>query len=855
MNFDKIQSSVLNDEIQWGIHYREEAKNARKVFLTPKASPMNLQLLWEKYQITKQIEAIEILRKQTFAKPVPKHLHLASNTLNRVDRSTFTKKQYIDFLSTPHRYAAPFKKTGKLVALRKKLRRKQKCTARLIELAKPTRIRVYNTWKDYQYHLPAEVQERLNALLQTDHTLDPAFARCCFKNLDNKRKREKYKRYKKRRKMNNKKRRENKEWLKMQVELTVDVIIDFLQQDTLLNLNYKQMLISNTIIDQLVRCNCFEKRPMRNSSKPYQKAIVDVVDQLSVWMDTIVRYIDVQTTESELSLESSIRSLLSGPGGMSCQGEGEEDYDVDEYDEDGKRKGKRGKYFKTDAKDRQKQELLTDSESYITFSYDKDKETTSKMSESERRLKEKGEKTEDERKRMLKWDVGEEEGTDSYGSALRKSDGGSLARLIEILSKSSPEFLAKYVDEFSMPGVCYEDVLIRVKNLHDQQLREEKEKRKNVLEMSMVEWAKENDPDKVNNKLIKTIQGAADIISECIKKEQHITDLTDVKDIIDTSTSWDTKESSSKRKGSRAQSTMVGEDDELTRSKLAQKQLDTDQDVSEISSFVGKSEPESSKTTEIKLVGSGEEGELAQAVSLKDDETGMEAAKDVDMTGDIFGIIPKHKPSITFDHAPDTICCLTIKVWATWLLEVANNAQKWSEWLSAIIAEIKQIASIMRGEVLDQDGNMVMFYIEDWRAFVEKVETMIISWRQYSMHVKDLTDKIIHNFHGKRITCCPKCLEDNLIVNIAVAHDISQQLAEAMNTASYWRRWLDSVMMETVRLTSARDQIADNEALSDISSFAVMEIIEIQLPRPEPSEESIYEIEEYEYCQPRHSKR
>jgi len=45
-------------------------------------------------------------------------------------------------------------------------------------------------------------------------------------------------------------------------------------------------------------------------------------------------------------------------------------------------------------------------------------------------------------------------------------------------------------------------------------------------------------------------------------------------------------------------------------------------------------------------------------------------------------VIKGHKPLKVFEHSPDTVCCLSLKTWAVWLLEITHNAHNWTQWAS-----------------------------------------------------------------------------------------------------------------------------------------------------------------------------
>lgn len=123
------------------------------------------------------------------------------------------------------------------------------------------------------------------------------------------------------------------------------------------------------------------------------------------------------------------------------------------------------------------------------------------------------------------------------------------------------------------------------------------------------------------------------------------------------------------------------------------------------------------------------------------------------------GIIKGHKPRIIMEHSPNTVCCLSLKIWAVWLLDVTHNAHSWTKWVHELIKQIRGYAAVVRGDVILPNGEKKVLLKKEWRDFINSTEEKIIAWRQYSAHVKELSVSIIENFHGKKIVCCPKCLQ------------------------------------------------------------------------------------------------
>lgn len=148
----------------------------------------------------------------------------------------------------------------------------------------------------------------------------------------------------------------------------------------------------------------------------------------------------------------------------------------------------------------------------------------------------------------------------------------------------------------------------------------------------------------------------------------------------------------------------------------------------------------------------------------------LEVPKDKDIFGPgeeekvLFGegVIKGHKPSVVVEHAPNTVCCLSLKIWSVWLMEIIHNAHSWTKWIQNIIRKVKEYAAIIRGDVKLPNGETKVLRKSEWREFTKDIEEKIITWRSYSQHVKELSSSIIDNFHEKKVNCCPKCLQVSL---------------------------------------------------------------------------------------------
>lgn len=163
--------------------------------------------------------------------------------------------------------------------------------------------------------------------------------------------------------------------------------------------------------------------------------------------------------------------------------------------------------------------------------------------------------------------------------------------------------------------------------------------------------------------------------------------------------------------------------------------------------------PESSESEEGREEGEEKEGEAEGQIAV------LYEKSEVSAEGEEGLIIKGHKPSVVLEHSPSTVCCLSLKIWAVWLLEITHNAHSWTKWMHELIKQVRAYASTVRGDVVLPSGSKKILTKNEWRIFVNDTEEKIIAWRQYSAHVKDLSISIIENFRGKKIICCPKCLQ------------------------------------------------------------------------------------------------
>ncbi|CAG9863118.1 unnamed protein product [Phyllotreta striolata] len=182
-----------------------------------------------------------------------------------------------------------------------------------------------------------------------------------------------------------------------------------------------------------------------------------------------------------------------------------------------------------------------------------------------------------------------------------------------------------------------------------------------------------------------------------------------------------------------------------------------------------------------------------------------------------------HKPSFIKEHSPDAICCLSLKIWAVWLLEVCHNAHVWTKWMHEIIRRIREFAATVRGDIKLPNGQRKVLYREEWRQFIKETEEKVVYWMDYSEHVRELSQDIIENFQGKPVYCCPKCLQDHLIRNVVTAHETLGSLTDAMNMAQSWRRCLDGLVATCASICDIEDVSSSEESV--LSAIDICEYV------------------------------
>lgn len=448
----------LSNELQWGLNYRNiKKKQVDSKSIPVKKSPVDIPL--KLCRERERIQSAKLRKKEKIKLPSVKK---ETKKLSLLEKSMLSQNKYMQYLSTPNPKfeEPPLKK-------RKKKCQMEPCSPRLVRLATPNKRRVYENWKDYCNLLPVEMLLRFEHILYANNCLEPRDARYYYKKLDiEKRKKLKVKRSK-RKKKEQLKNKSKEKWIKEEIEKTIEAIMEFVKEEPLFVLNYKQLLLSESIIHNLAKKGIL-KKPKRNSKKAFSITIIEICDKLALWTDTLIRFVDVQAVESDEDIPPlTISSIELSSEGEDIKGEEEDDKsDEGGWGDDDRSVGKQDDIFH-----------------FVEF--------------------------------------GEEYGEEEYAGfppidQITSMD--QLERLIQILSNCSEDFLDRLIHPENLPGVTYRDVLNNLIELK-KQLASKTEQ--SFLEELILAWALQNDPNKVDSKIHLKIKEIARIVElGLIKKDK-----------------------------------------------------------------------------------------------------------------------------------------------------------------------------------------------------------------------------------------------------------------------------------------------------------------------------------------------
>lgn len=302
----------LETAILQGLSFRQVSHTQEKKGLHVKASPLNIPF--------KLCRAA--CKKKRKSKPQPESIN---------KRETLTQKEYMNLLSLPQR-----KKPEQICPKTKKKKKKKKkckkchiepCPPRLVQISVPNKRLVWENWKAYYNILPPEIIMRYDHLLRSgNNNLDPKDARYYFKTLD----RQKRKNIRRKKAMQSLKKDKagDAKWENLQIKETVDVIEKSIRQQQLLVLNYRQLQISNEIIDTLVGYGFIKHHIKRTCRKTYPKTVYQISDKVAELIDCFYNYVDILPLDSTEAFP-----VLMMPSLQNAMDQEEEEYVSEEEDE------------------------------------------------------------------------------------------------------------------------------------------------------------------------------------------------------------------------------------------------------------------------------------------------------------------------------------------------------------------------------------------------------------------------------------------------------------------------------------------------------------------------------------------
>lgn len=764
----------INEEIEWGISFRKN-RNQEKQLVLATTESLEFPSSTSRKPMKKKIKRKK--HKRTPASPA-----ISERIL--FNRNTCTQKQYYDMLSQPRpkfheTEEKPIKSSGK------------SCSPRFEQLALPLKQRVLNTWQDYEDVLAPENKLWLKSLLTREECLAPKAAEKYFSKLDAKKRKDKKKKLKKQREQHVKKPQKSK--IVKEIEGLAKDIVNFFAEKMPVNVKYRHMMITELIKDKLV-ANNLVKPYKRNKRSVAGQTLFDVLDQLSVWLETNIACLTDEDLEQEAQAGSSVISTT-----VSSYSSSEADVLLSISDK-----------IETISviTIRSALEVAQETASIITQIHDLTDEKedvqpeTSMLDDNEDEIV-KEEKTDEAEGEVVKDEVSDVTPEADQGTEEEKDKEGSEAA--EIVDVDATE---------TKDSEAAEIVDLDATETKDPEAAE-------IVDLYATETKDAEAAEIVEPDATETKDHEADEIVEPDATESKDPEAVETKD-LEAAEIVDLEDT--KTKDLEGTETV---DLEATETK------DLEVKKSE------KLEPE--KDNEAHMIVDSILGDYIDSIDMEKEIIDKE-------------IVPVEMKRHVEEHSADATCCVAMKKWAIWLAEVARNTHSWCQWIQQVIAKIRFFAAILKGDVKTADGKRRILYKEEWNSFKETLANDMTAWIEYNTHVKDLSEKIIASFQNKRVVCCPACLDDKLIVSEETVHEVGDQLAEAIQKTGYWRTWLEQVVLQARKLTSLEIELPTapenysvaGSALTSYTSFDLIEIKPAQSPSVESSDTSVYIIEEFQ---------
>ncbi|RZC34337.1 dedicator of cytokinesis protein 9 [Asbolus verrucosus] len=123
------------------------------------------------------------------------------------------------------------------------------------------------------------------------------------------------------------KRSEDKIWLKREVKETADAILKYFQNEPLHMLNFKEMMVSDKILNWLERRKLI-KISFRSTTNVYKRTVIDICDKMVTWMDKLNYFVNFRPLDSKEDF-GMMKSLSFDSLSVDLEEE-EEDYEDEE---------------------------------------------------------------------------------------------------------------------------------------------------------------------------------------------------------------------------------------------------------------------------------------------------------------------------------------------------------------------------------------------------------------------------------------------------------------------------------------------------------------------------------------------
>lgn len=287
-NFKNVFHAVhdLNEELSWAKSYRQ--MKLKKIATEIKPKTWTSEPFRNCHNLEKKRK--DKLKKNRFPK------------LTLLERSILPQDKYMEYLSTPN--LKNF--TGSASPSIKKKRSKiDRCSPRITQLSLPNKVRVHANWKCLQDRLPTEMLMRFQEILHTNYNLVPRDAINYYSYLDKARKKKLLVIKHRRNKLHKKQNLKDQQWIKEEIKKTIEAIVDFVKEQPLLFMNYEQILISDSLLNQIGEKK-LQGVSKRNTNKPFERTILDIADKITQWIDTNMAFVDTQPLESRESVSPTI---------------------------------------------------------------------------------------------------------------------------------------------------------------------------------------------------------------------------------------------------------------------------------------------------------------------------------------------------------------------------------------------------------------------------------------------------------------------------------------------------------------------------------------------------------------------